>query len=154
MTTCAAAPTPTPTSSPTRPSVHLAGRGRRPAAHPARDARQARAGLHAPDGTHQFTPDQSDIHVLRYDQTDPGELVVPRHEKLGGDGTFNDQATDPDNPFTGNGYTSGGIPEFRTETPTTMPEGSQIWRMDSSGGQELVAVLTEYMGTKMWMPVQ
>jgi hypothetical protein len=107
-----------------------------------------------PDGTHQFTPDQSDIHVLRYDQTDPGELVVPRHEKLGGDGTFDDQAIDPDNPFTGNGYTSGGIPEFRTETPTTMPEGSQIWRMDSSGGQELVAVLTEYMGTKMWMPVQ
>ena len=34
-----------------------------------------------------------------------------------------------------------------------MPEGSQIWRMDSSGGQELVAVLTDYMGTKMWMPV-
>ncbi|WP_374457035.1 putative T7SS-secreted protein [Nocardioides sp.] len=101
-----------------------------------------------------FSPDDSDIHVLRYDQTDPSGLDVPRHSDLGGNGNYDKDALDPDNPFTGNGYTSGGIPEFRTDTPTTMPEGSQIWRMDSSGGQELVAVLTDYMGTKMWMPVQ
>lgn len=101
-----------------------------------------------------FSPDDQDIHVLRYDQTDPSGLDVPRHSDLGGNGTYDKDALDPDNPFTGNGYTSGGIPEFRTDTPTTMPEGSQIWRMDSSGGQELVAVLTDYMGTKMWMPVQ
>jgi hypothetical protein len=101
-----------------------------------------------------YSPSDPDIHVLRYDQTDPSGLTVPRHSDLGGDGRFDADAVDPDNPFTGNGYTSGGIPEFRTDTPTTMPEGSQIWRMDSSGGQELVAVLTDYMGTKMWMPVQ
>ena len=101
-----------------------------------------------------FSPSDPDIHVLRYDQTDPSGLEVPRHSDLGGNGSHDADALDPDNPFTGNGYTSGGIPEFRTETPTTMPEGSQIWRMDSSGGQELVAVLTDYMGTKMWMPVQ
>ena len=83
-----------------------------------------------------------------------GGLDVPRHSDLGGNGNYDKDALDPENPFTGNGYTSGGIPEFRTDTPTTMPEGSQIWRMDSSGGQELVAVLTDYMGTKMWMPVQ
>ncbi|MDT0188066.1 hypothetical protein Q9S36_48550 [Microbacterium sp. ARD31] len=101
-----------------------------------------------------FSPDDGDIHVLRYDQTDPSGLDVPRHSDLGGNGNYDKDALDPENPFTGNGYTSGGIPEFRTDTPTTMPEGSQIWRMDSSGGQELVAVLTDYMGTKMWMPVQ
>jgi hypothetical protein len=101
-----------------------------------------------------FSPDDTDIHVLRYDQTSTDGVVIPRHEDLGGKVDYNKDALDPENPFTGNGYTSGGIPEFRTETPTTMPEGSQIWRMDSSGGQELVAVLTDYMGTKMWMPVQ
>ncbi|HSU00990.1 MAG TPA: hypothetical protein VLK03_00445 [Nocardioides sp.] len=102
----------------------------------------------------KFSPDDADIHVLRYDQPDPSDLTVPRHSDLGGDGRFDANAVDPDNPFTGNGYTSGGIPEFRTDVATTLPEGSGIWRMDSSGGQELVAVLTEYMGTKMWMPVQ
>ena len=106
------------------------------------------------DGSTQFNPTDPDIHVLRYDQTDPSGLEVPRHSDLGGNPDHDAKALDPDNPFTGNGYTSGGIPEFRTEAPTTMPEGSQIWRMDSSGGQELVAVLTDYMGTKMWMPVQ
>jgi hypothetical protein len=105
------------------------------------------------DGT-PYSPSDPDIHVLRYDQTDPDGLTVPRHSDLGGSGRFDDQAVDPDNPFTGNGYTSGGIPEFRTDVATDLPNGSQIWRMDSAGGQELVAVLTDHMGTKMWMPVQ
>ncbi len=105
------------------------------------------------EGT-RFSPDDPDIHVLRYDQTDPGGLDVPRHSDLGGNGRYDGQANDPDNPFTGNGYTSGGIPEFRTDVATDLPNGSQIWRMDSSGGQELVAVLTDHMGNKMWMPVQ
>ncbi|GAA1914107.1 WXG100 family type VII secretion target [Nocardioides hwasunensis] len=102
----------------------------------------------------KFSPDDADIHVLRYDQTDPSGVSVPRHSDLGGDPSWDAKAIDPDNPFTGNGYTSGGIPEFRTDVATNLPDGSQIWRMDSSGGQELVAVLTDYMGTKMWMPVQ
>ena len=106
------------------------------------------------DGSHPFTPDQTEIHVLRYTQTDPTDIVVPRHEKLGGDGSYNDAALDPDNPFTGTGYTSGGIPEFHTGAATDLPLGSGIWRMDSSGGQELVAVLTKYMDQPMWMPVQ
>ena len=115
-TTCAAARTPTTTSGPTRPSASpRAPRTSTSCTRPREMHDKLGLDYKLPDGSHQFTPDQSDIHVLRYDQTDPGELVVPRHERLGGDG-FNDQAMDPDNPFTGTGYTSGGIPEFRTDT--------------------------------------
>ena len=105
------------------------------------------------DGT-KYNPGDSDIHVLKYDANDADDVVVPRHSDLGGDGGFDADAVDPKNPFTGTGYTSGGIPEFKTDGPTTLQYGSEIWRMDSTGDQHLVATLTEYMGKPMWMPVQ
>lgn len=82
-----------------------------------------------------------EIHVLRYDAQGPGDVILPRHSDLGGDGTFDDAAVQPDNPFTGNGCTSGGIPEFRTDEATTLGPGSEIWRIDGGGRQHLVAVL-------------
>ena len=97
----------------------------------------------------------TDIHVLRYDRRERRRLHHPsalRTSVATAPATLT--RSNPDNPFTGNGYTSGGIPEFRTDVATTLPAGIEIWRMDSSAGQDLVAVLTEYMGTKMWMPVQ
>ncbi len=101
-----------------------------------------------------FSPDDADVHVLRYDAKDPNDFIVPRHSDLGGDGSFDADALDPRNPFTGNGYTSGGIPEFRNTEPSVLEPGAQIWRMDSAGNQHLVAVLTDFMDTKLWMPVQ
>ena len=106
------------------------------------------------DGT-RYHPGDSDIHVLRYDATSADDVYVPRHSSLDPSVTSHDAAAvDPKNPFTGNGYTSGGIPEFHTQGPSGLEIGSEIWRMDSSGGQHLVAVLTDYMGEPMWMPVQ
>ncbi|MFC6287288.1 putative T7SS-secreted protein [Nocardioides sp. GCM10027113] len=85
----------------------------------------------------------TDMHVLRYEATPGDEFIVPRHSSLGGDGSLDAPAVDPDNPFTGNGYTSGGIPEFRNDTPSRLVEGSQIWRIEASGRQQLVAVLKD-----------
>lgn len=94
-------------------------------------------------GPHQGGTAVDEVHVLRYEAGGPDDVVVPRHSDLGGDGRFDGQAVDPDNPFTGNGYTSGGIPEFRTEGATTLDNGSEIWSVDASGRERLVAVLTD-----------
>jgi hypothetical protein len=82
-----------------------------------------------------------EMHTLRYQAQGAEDVIVPRHSELGGDGSFDAAALDPDNPFTGNGFTSGGIPEFRTDGPTSLGPGSEIWRLDASGQQRLVAVL-------------
>lgn len=82
-----------------------------------------------------------EMHVLRYDTRAADDVIVPRHHDLGGDGSFDAAALDPENPFTGNGYTSGGIPEFRTAGPSALESGAEIWRIDGSGHQQLVAVL-------------
>ncbi len=100
-----------------------------------------------------YTPDDADINVLRYDATDPGDFGVPRHSDLGGDGTFDADALDPKNPFTGNGYTSGGIPEFKNIDASQMTAGSEIWRFDSADNQHLVAELVEVDGGLTWMRV-
>lgn len=84
-----------------------------------------------------------EMNVLRYQAGGPEDVVVPRHSDLSGDGLFDGQAVDPANPFTGNGYTSGGIPKFRTDVATELDNGSEIWRIDASGRERLVAVLTD-----------
>ena len=68
---------------------------------------------------------------------------------LGGDGSWDKGALDPTDPFTGNGYTSGGIPEFRNVSPSDINIGDQIWSYDKLGNQRLVA---EY-GPDGWMAV-
>lgn len=89
-----------------------------------------------------------EIHYLRYEQGADG-AVVPRDSSLGGDGSFDGAARDPDNPFTGNGYTKGGVPEFRTDGPNQLSPGSELWRADASGHQHLVAILDE---SGQWVP--
>ena len=84
----------------------------------------------------------NDMHVLRYEAQSGDDVIVPRHSDLGGSGDFDAQAADPGNPFTGNGYTSGGVPEFRTERAAQLPPGSEIWRVDASGERHLVATYT------------
>ena len=65
-----------------------------------------------------------DIHVLRYDADRPQRPQRPpalrprRRRRLGPRAR-----SIPSNPFTGNGYTSGGIPEFRTDDATDLPDG-------------------------------
>lgn len=88
-----------------------------------------------------FTPDQDDIKVLRYTADSPDQFSVPRHSRLGGDDAWDEDALDADNPFTGTGYTSGGIPEFRNVEPSQLRQGDQIWSMDRFGNEHLVAEL-------------
>lgn len=95
----------------------------------------------------------SDMHYLRYEAGGPDDVIVPRHSDLGGDGGYDGQALAPDDPFTGNGYTKGGVPEFRTDGPTELSVGSEIWRADASGQQHLVAVLTETPQGLSWLAV-
>jgi len=97
----------------------------------------------------EFTPDQDEIKVLRYSAGDPGDFNIPRHSDLGGDGSWDTGALDPTDPFTGNGYTSGGIPEFRNVSPSDINIGDQIWSFDRFGNQHLVA---EY-GPDGWLAV-
>jgi hypothetical protein len=91
------------------------------------------------------------MHVLRYPAQGPDDVVVPQHSDLGGSGRYDADAVDPDNPFTGNGYTKGGIPEFRTETATNLEAGSEIWRVDAAGNQHLVGTLEIIDGTPTWV---
>ncbi len=100
------------------------------------------------DGT-KFSPDADDIKVLRYHAGDPADFNIPRHSDVGGDGKWDADALDPKNPFTGTGYTSGGIPEFRNVTPSDITIGDQIWSFDKFGNQHLVA---EY-GPGGWLAV-
>lgn len=86
-----------------------------------------------------FSPDQDEIKVLRYSADSPDQFEVPRHSDLGGRDTYDADALDPDNPFTGNGYTSGGIPEFKNVDPSQIRVGDQIWSVDKLGNQHLVA---------------
>lgn len=92
-----------------------------------------------------------EMHVLRYPAQGADDVVVPRHSDLGGSGRYDDSAVDPDNPFTGNGYTKGGIPEFRTEVATDLDPGSEIWRVDAAGEQQLVATLKLVDGQPTWV---
>ena len=66
---------------------------------------------------------------------------MPRHSDLGGQGNFDADALDPNNPFTGNGYTSGGIPEFRTGGASDLDVGVRDLAGDKFGNQHLVANL-------------
>ncbi|MCY4728456.1 hypothetical protein NYO98_19400 [Nocardioides sp. STR2] len=97
----------------------------------------------------EFSPDQDEIKVLRYSAEGPDDFNIPRHSDLGGDGTWDKGALDPTDPFTGNGYTSGGIPEFRNVSPSDINIGDQIWSYDKFGNQQLVA---EY-GPDGWLAV-
>lgn len=92
-----------------------------------------------------------EMHYIQYRAGAADEVMVPRDSSLGGDGSFDAQARDPDNPFTGNGYTKGGIPEFRTDGATTLEPGSEIWRVDAAGERQLVATLTD-QGTWLAVP--
>ena len=87
----------------------------------------------------KFSPDQGDIKVLRYTADSPDQFTIPRHSDLGGDGSFDKGALDPKDPFTGNGYTSGGVPEFRNVSPSQLDIGDQVWSFDTFGNQTLVA---------------
>ena len=93
------------------------------------------------------------MHYLRYEADGAHDVIVPRHSQLGGDGTFDAQALDPHDPFTGNGYTKGGVPEFKTHEATDLSVGSEIWRADAAGQQHLVAVLTESPQGLSWLAV-
>ncbi|HXH80007.1 WXG100 family type VII secretion target [Nocardioides sp.] len=93
-----------------------------------------------------------EIHYLRYEQVSE-DIVVPRHSDLGGSGRFDADATAPDNPFTGNGYTSGGVPEFHTGRPADLGPGAEIWQADASGNQHLVATMVEVDGKLSWLAV-
>ncbi|GAA4731249.1 hypothetical protein GCM10023350_13230 [Nocardioides endophyticus] len=92
-----------------------------------------------------------DMHVLRYPAQGADDVVVPQHSDLGDSGKYDADAVDRDNPFTGNGYTKGGIPEFRTETATNLEAGSEIWRVDAAGNQHLVGTLEIVDGTPTWV---
>lgn len=97
----------------------------------------------------EFSPDADEIKVLRYSAEGPGDFTIPRHSDFGGDGSWDKGALDPTDPFTGNGYTSGGIPEFRNVSPSDITIGDQVWSYDKFGNQHLVA---EY-GPNGWMAV-
>jgi hypothetical protein len=97
----------------------------------------------------KFSPDQDDIKVLRYSADRPDQFSIPRHSDLGGDGNWDKGALDPTDPFTGNGYTSGGVPEFRNVEASQLRPGDQIWSFDTFGNQHLVA---EY-GPSGWTAV-
>lgn len=97
----------------------------------------------------KFSPDQDDIKVLRHTAESPDDFNIPRHTELGGDGNWDKGALDPSDPFTGNGYTSGGIPEFRNVDPSQLRMGDQIWSHDAFGNQHLVAEF----GPNGWMAV-
>jgi len=97
----------------------------------------------------KFSPDQDDIKVLRYSADRPDQFTIPRHSDLGGDGSWDAGALDPKDPFTGNGYTSGGVPEFRNVEASQLRPGDQIWSFDELGNQHLVA---EY-GPNGWTAV-
>ena len=97
----------------------------------------------------EFGPDADDIKVLRYSAGGPDDFNIPRHSDLGGDGSWDKGALDPTDPFTGNGYTSGGIPEFRNVSPSDINIGDQVWSYDKFGNQHLVA---EY-GPNGWTAV-
>lgn len=96
-----------------------------------------------------FSPDQDSVHVLRYTAESADDFNVPRHSNLGGDGAWDADAVNPNNPFTGNGYTSGGVPEFRNVSPSDLNVGDQIWSMDKFGNQHLVAEF----GPNGWLAV-
>ncbi len=97
----------------------------------------------------KFSPDQDDIKVLRYSADRPDQFNIPRHSDLGGDGNWDKGALNPSDPFTGNGYTSGGVPEFRNVEASQLRAGDQIWSFDTFGNQHLVA---EY-GPSGWTAV-
>jgi hypothetical protein len=57
-------------------------------------------------------------------------------------------------PFRGNGFAPGEsrdvIAEFKVDS-TRLPHGSELWRIDADGGQELVAVFD--CDTPVWRRV-
>ena len=106
-----------------------------------------------PLGPNQGGTAVDEMHYLRYEQG-PNDIAVPRHSDLGGSNPkYDADAADPDNPFTGNGYTKGGIPEFHTGSPSTLQPGAEIWRADAAGNQHLVARLVEVGGKLEWLAV-
>lgn len=54
-------------------------------------------------------------------------------------------------PFTGHGFTSGtngrlGVPEWKMDGWAVMKEGSELWEIDSNGGEILKAIFSEALG--------
>lgn len=103
-----------------------------------------------PDG--QTVPE---VYAMRYQQDIPENLYVPRDERF--DPTTNPRHTaaarDPQNPYTGNGFTSGGVPEFRTGEATQLRKGATIVKFDADGRENLVAVLEDVDGSLLWRQV-
>jgi len=104
------------------------------------------------DGTHH-SPDDASTHVIRF-QSDSPNFEVPRNQDMTGSPTTYD---DWEQPFTGNGFTSAGddvIPEYavpRGET-VTIRDGAEMWEVNESGTQRLVAVLRTVDGEPSWIP--
>ncbi|MFC3892177.1 hypothetical protein ACFOWZ_11890 [Lentzea rhizosphaerae] len=49
-------------------------------------------------------------------------------------------------PFTGTGYTMGGVPEWRVDGGTPLPDRAEIWQVNSDGTEKLHAVYDRKFG--------
>ncbi|HEX7302118.1 hypothetical protein [Lentzea sp.] len=49
-------------------------------------------------------------------------------------------------PFTGTGYTMGGMPEWRVDGGTPLPDRAEIWQVNSDGSEKLHAVYDRKFG--------
>lgn len=56
-----------------------------------------------------------------------------------------------DAPFTGTGYTQGGVPEWNAPRDT-LPDGSEIWQMNADGTESAAGYFDKTLGK--WRPFQ
>ncbi|SDF63216.1 hypothetical protein SAMN05216553_102420 [Lentzea fradiae] len=56
------------------------------------------------------------------------------------------QVHDGYDPFTGTGYTMGGIPEWRVDGGTPLPDRAEIWQVNADGSEKLHAVYDRKFG--------
>jgi hypothetical protein len=51
-----------------------------------------------------------------------------------------------DPPFLGTGFTSGGIPEYKSVNPQSLGSRAEMWKLDTHGNEQLAAVYVEGKG--------
>ena len=132
--------------------LHLARRGRRPAAHPARDARQARPRLQGLRRSARPRRTSTCCATTRPAPTASSSLDT---RTSGATATTTRTRSTRRTRSPATATPRAASPSSAPTTPTTMPAAAP-----RSGGWTARAArsswpsLTDYMGTKMWMPVQ
>lgn len=101
------------------------------------------------DGTQAFKPEEDEfLGVIKFKTPEIEKAAIPFRDKK------DSEANDPDNPFTGNGFTGAKngdiIPEYQFSEYVGMEDGAELYKVYKDGRQELVAV---YDGaTKKFVP--